>query len=149
MLTTLFDAHLDLAYNALGYDRDLTCSLSEIRLREENLYQAEEVDSSAPACQEHCGTSTVSLPAMRAANIRMCLVTLLARYSQSKAASQMPRRFDLDYAAPAIAEAAAMGQLSYYERLQKQGHIKLVRCRSDLATIRSNPNGPIGCILSM
>jgi membrane dipeptidase len=149
MLTTLFDAHLDLAYNALGYDRDLTCPLSEIRLREAALYQTEEVDPSAPACQEHWGTPTVSLPAMRDANIRMCLVTLLARNSQAKIASHAPRRFDLDYAAPAITEAAAMGQLSYYKRLQIQGHIKLVCCRSELEAICSAPNGPIGCILSM
>ena len=30
----IFDAHLDLAMNALEWNRDLTCTISEIRARE-------------------------------------------------------------------------------------------------------------------
>ena len=86
-MTPLFDAHLDLAYNALCYDRDLTSSLAELRLRETPLSQTDGVDASAPTSQEHWGTITVSLGTMRAANIRVCLATLLARTSNAKALS--------------------------------------------------------------
>jgi membrane dipeptidase len=107
------------------------------------------VDASAPTSQEHWGTVTVSLGAMRAAKIRVCLATLLARSSNAKALSRAPRRFDLDFGSPAITEAATMGQLAYYDRLQKQRHITLVRNHTDLDAAWSNPTGPIGCILSM
>ena len=71
------------------------------------------------------------------------------RTSNAKALSRAPRRFDLDFGSPAITEAAAMGQLAYYDRLQKQRHITLVRNRADLDAAWSDPTGPIGCILSM
>lgn len=145
----LFDAHLDLAYNALCYDRDLTRPLVELRLRESPLNQADDVDPSAPTSTEHWGTATVSLPAMREAQIRVCLATLLARTSQAKTLSRTPRRFDLDFANPTITEAAAMGQLACYDRWQKQRHVQLVRNRADLDATWSDPAGPIGCILSM
>jgi len=148
-LTPLFDAHLDLAYNALGYDRDLTRPLPELRLREALLSRTDRVEASAPTSQEHWGTATVSLSAMRAANIRVCLATLLARTTNAKSLSRAPQRFDLDFGSPAITEAAAMGQLAYYNRMQKQRHITLVLNRADLDAAWSNPEGPIGCILSM
>src|SRR5882672_10349104 len=109
MSIPLFDAHLDLAYNALGYDRDLTRSLADLRRRETLLRPSNCLDTSAPAWQEGWGTAAVSLPAMRSADIRICLGTLLARTSETQALSQVPRRFELDSASPAITEAIAMG----------------------------------------
>lgn len=148
-MTPLFDAHLDLAYNALSYGRDLTQSLTELRQRERKVCQKVAANESTPTFEEHWGTATVSLPAMRAAGIRVCLATLLARTTQENLLTSVPRRFDLDYASPEITEAVALGQLAYYDRLQLQSHISLIRDRADLEEAWYDRSGPIGCILSM
>ena len=64
----LFDAHLDLSWNALSFDRDLTASIDEINARERGM-----TDSPAR------GNATVCLEEMRRGHIAVCVGTLLAR----------------------------------------------------------------------
>lgn len=63
----IFDAHLDLAWNALNWRRDLTKSIAEIRDSERNMNDWRR------------GQNTVSLPELRGAGVAVCLRTVLAR----------------------------------------------------------------------
>ena len=63
----IFDAHLDLAMNALEWNRDLTKSVHQIRESEKEM-----VD------KPDRGKNTVSLDAMRKGNIGICVATQIA-----------------------------------------------------------------------
>ncbi len=148
----LFDAHLDLAYNALGYDRDQSADLDDLRRREGQLTRPS--PRRRAASQMHRGTATVCLPEIRRADLRICLATLLARAPGPKALTCEPPRFQIDHAHQHIAEAAAMGQLAYYHCLQRQGLIQLITNAGQLADLASRdrrryPGQPLGCILAM
>ena len=65
----IFDAHLDLAMNALEWNRDLTLPVSEIREREEGMTD-----------KPDRAKNTVSLQAMRKGNIGLCMATQIARF---------------------------------------------------------------------
>lgn len=143
----LFDAHLDLAWCALYFNRDLTLDVSEIRQRERQM-------NDEPAR----GRNTLSLPELRAAGVRVCVATLLARGGPEQAPRQSYKRTDLDYVNPTHAHAIARGQLAYYEMLEAQGHIRLLRTRDQLdahwsaaqnASTREGIPQPLGVILSM
>ena len=69
----IFDAHLDLSWNALGWNRDLDQTVAEIRLSESGM------DGKAR------GKNTVSLPDMRRGKIGIALATLLARCESQRA----------------------------------------------------------------
>jgi membrane dipeptidase len=147
----LFDAHLDLAYNALGYDREQTADLQQIRQRETELTTPR--DHQRAANQMHRGTATVSLPRMRQAQVHLCLATLLARAPGPTPLDHEPERLSIDHAHPHIAEAAALGQLSYYRRLERAGWIELIHTSKQLRATVENADKqwtrPIGCILAM
>ena len=65
----LFDAHLDLALNGVDWNRDMRCSVDDLRAHERHLGMTEAGRTG----------STLSLPELRAAEIGICLSTLLAR----------------------------------------------------------------------
>ena len=65
----IFDAHLDLAMNAMEWNRDLRLPVKAIRERE--VYLNDKPDR---------GKNTVSFEAMRAGNIGLCMATQIARY---------------------------------------------------------------------
>lgn len=138
----IFDCHLDLAWSAVSFNRDLTRSVDEIRKSEQML-----TDERAR------GRSTVSLPELRQAGVRVCLGTMLARAGPGQIETPAGKRTDLDSAAPSIAYAAAHGQLAYYTLLEKQHHIRVLRTKSDLALHWTDAGedaaAPLGMILSM
>ena len=143
VLRAIFDAHLDLAWNAVSFNRDLTLSVGEIRKRESGM-----------TGERSRGRNTVSLPELRNAGVRVCVATLLARGGPDQAFKANYSRTDLDHACPSIAHAAAHAQLAYYRLLESQGHLRVIRTRSDLAShwkaAREEPtHTPIGIILSM
>src|SRR5512139_1853592 len=109
----IIDAHLDLAWNALQWNRDLQSSVHTIRSRESALTGAGR------------GRGTVALPEMREGRVALCFATLLAR-STGRAAPI------LDYASPVQAYAVAQGQLDYYLALQEAGEIRLIKNLHDL-----------------
>ena len=134
----IFDAHLDLAWNALSFNRDLTLSLT-------NLCNAEEHLTDGP----FRGHATITLPELKAARLRVCVATLLARAGTQVPKQPPVRRVDLDYAHPSIARAHAYGQFGYYLWLEEQGFVRLLRSASDLeAHWKADDNGALGIIAS-
>jgi len=111
----IIDAHLDLSWNALGFDRDLTKPLERINARESHLRDC-------PAR----GHATVSLPELRRGDVAVCLGTLLARSREVKTSPAGPPRIALDHATPEIAYAVAQGQRAYYGLLARQGQLRLI-----------------------
>lgn len=121
MTRPIFDSHLDLAWNALSFNRDLTLEVEEIRRREEGMTD-----------EKSRGHNTLSLPELRKAGVRVCVATLLARGGPDQPRKTAYKRSDLDHANQAIAHAAAHGQLAYYRLLEKRGHVRFIRNRRDL-----------------
>jgi membrane dipeptidase len=109
----IVDAHLDLAWNALQWNRDLQTSVHTIRARESALTGAGR------------GQGTVALPEMRAGRIALCFATLLAR-STGRALQ------NLDYSSPLQAYAVAQGQLAYYRSLEKVREVRLIKNATEL-----------------
>ena len=117
----LIDAHLDLSWNALSCDRDLTETIDVINAREEGM-----TDCRARGC------GVVSLPEMRRGGIAVCLGTVLARSRPDLIPREGPQRVSLDYGSPETAYGMAHGQLSIYRLLQSQGHLKMLGTANEL-----------------
>src|SRR5258708_1098875 len=141
-LRPIFDSHLDLAWSAVSFNRNLTQPLPEIRQSEQGM-----TDERAR------GRNTLTLPELQRAGVRTCVGTLLARGGPEPERRTGFKRTDLDYAAPSIAYAAAHGQLAYYRLLEKQGHVRMIRTAGELAAhwgrAVEDANQPLGFILSM
>ena len=154
----ILDAHLDLSWNAMSYDRDQLLSIGELRAAEERM------------TGKSRGNCTVSLPEMRRGGVAVCLATLLCRAlpaslpemdgnlgsTGERRRGEVILREDLDYANQSIACAAAQGQLAYYRLLEAQGHLRMIRDAAALDAIwaqwergGAGQSAPIGCILSM
>jgi membrane dipeptidase len=139
----MIDAHLDLGWNAVSLDRDLTLSVEEIREQERGMTD-----------DPGRGNSTVTLPELRRAGVAVAVATLLARSGPERMKVPGYKRADLDYAAPPIAFAAAHGQLAYYQLMAAQGHLRFIGTRRELDAhwedYRAQPDRtPLGIILSM
>lgn len=139
----IFDAHLDISWNALSYDRDQTLPIDKLRERDRVM---------AGVSRGNC---TVSLPEMRRGGVGICLATVLARSRPGFVPVKTHERTSIDFANQQIAHATAMGQLSYYNIMQELGQMTMIRTQADLArsakTWRDGQGGnePIGFILSM
>lgn len=138
----IFDAHLDLAWCALQWDRDLTQPLAALRSDE-----AQMTDHRAR------GKATVSLPEMQRGGIGICLGTVLSR---SKPSARKPGGFsrrDLDFNNQTAVSAIGFGQLEYYKLLEASGHITILRTadalRKHAGRWIEQRNGPVGVIIAM
>jgi membrane dipeptidase len=109
----LIDAHLDLAWNALQWNRDLRSSVSVIRKYESGW--------NGPGR----GLGTVALPEMRSGRVALCFATLLARSTGHIVE-------DLDYSSPMQAYGIAQGQLAYYKALDQMGEVCLIKNQNEL-----------------
>ncbi|MCC7355933.1 MAG: membrane dipeptidase [Anaerolineae bacterium] len=112
MLT--IDAHLDLAFNATTFGRDLTRSAREIRR-----YEA---GQPSPV-----GQATVGLPDLVAGEVAVSVATLLALPPRGPMADVVP-----GFRTPQEAEAITLAQLAYYRRLSEAGQIRLIGDRAAL-----------------
>ena len=136
----IIDAHLDLAWNALQWNRNLQDSVHTIRKQESNL--------TGPGR----GQGTVALPEMRKGRVAVCFATLIAR-------STGRIEPNLDYSSPLQAYAAAQGQLAYYQVLSKSGEVRIIRDIVELnehvaqwkkwESDTQNNQPPVGLIISM
>ena len=147
----IIDAHLDIAWNALSYDRDQLLEVGRMR----------EIESGMSG--DSRGNCTVSLPEMRRANVRVCLATILCRSLPDelpeldanigeigdRSHGPVILREDLDFANQTIACAAGQGQMAYYRLLEQQGHVRLIGSRDELDRLWAEPDAPLGVILSM
>lgn len=132
----IVDSHLDLAWCALGWDRDLTKSIEEIRRTEAGMKDF------------HRGHNTVSFPEMRRAEVAVCLATVLARCSERNEPL-------LDYRTREIASAMGEGQVEYYRIMESKGYMRMLRDAAALDAHvaewkRTGGKGtPLGFILAM
>src|SRR5262245_31525385 len=113
----VFDAHLDLAWNAVEWNRDLLRPVTEIRRSEQGIV--------APGR----GLNTVSFPELREGNVAIFIATLLARNLRP---NQVPAFGP--YASMQAAYAAAQGQLAYYRALEQQGALRWIKDAKTLAS---------------
>src|SRR5687768_10241181 len=136
----IIDAHLDLAWNAIQWNRNLQQSVYTIRVQESDLPGAGR------------GQGTVAFPEMRKGGVALCFATLLARST----GHPVP---NLDYSSPLQAYAAAQGQLAYYQALSESGEVLLIKNLTVLSdhilaweqwesnTQKTQP--PLGLVISM
>ena len=137
----IFDAHLDLAWNALDWNRDLRLPAADIRRRE---IQQGMTDKGR-------GDGTVSFPELRRGRVGVFIATLLARLMRPNIIPAVQR-----YESMEAAYAAAHGQMAYYRVLEQQGHLRWIKDWPTLdAHVRAweAPDAagrePLGFILSM
>jgi membrane dipeptidase len=132
----IFDAHLDLAMNAMEWNRDLRWTVEDIRKSEQDL--SDKPDR---------GKNTVSFDAMRQGNIGLCVATQIARYVKPE--NPLP-----GWNSPQQALAQTQGQLAWYKAMEADGFIKQITDKETLnAHLKSweedRENTPIGYILSL
>ncbi len=133
----IFDAHLDLAMNAVEWNRDITQSVADIRAREYG--RTDKPDR---------GQNTVSLPEMRRGRVGLCVATLIARYVAP--GNPLP-----GWHSPEIAWAITQAQRAWYQAMEEAGQMlpitDVASLRRSLALWRDNPgpNTPIGYVLSL
>ena len=131
----IFDAHLDLAWNAIEWNRNLLQPISAIREHERQF----------AGCVP--GDCTISVPEMQAGNVKLVIATLLPRFKRDLA----PLTF---YQSRLSAFGAMQGQLAWYREMCRLGHFREL---SDLETFNDHLqhldsaaiDAPIGFVLSM
>ena len=142
-IPSIIDAHLDLAMNALALNRDLKAPLTVLNERDGRI-----------ADHPMRGRATVSLPELRRAGVRLCCATVLSRLRPELFPQGGFSRLDIDFCAPEIAFSYAASQIAYYELLEAQGDLRVVRTREELeahwqAVGTDGSPAPVGVILSM
>lgn len=113
----LFDGHLDLAMNAMEWNRDLTQSVEDIREREKGKTDLPDR-----------GNGTVSFPAMREGNLGLCMATQIARYV--KKTNSLP-----GWHSPQQAWAMTQAQLAWYKAMEDLGELTPI---TDTATLETH-----------
>ncbi|MBL9210874.1 MAG: membrane dipeptidase [Opitutaceae bacterium] len=136
----IFDVHLDLAWNAIEYNRDQRWTQERLRRRE--IGMTDHVFRSR---------STVCFPEMRRGNVGLCVATQLARYVPYF--GRLP-----GFASPEQAWAETQGQLAWYREMEGCGELVQIRNRTQLdahlatwlgEAPSSATKRPIGYILSL
>lgn len=137
----IVDAHLDLAMNAVEWNRDLTRLLDEIRAGEAHLRD-----------RPDRGRGTVCLPEMRRGRVALCVATQIARLEHDAYSPVFGWR------SPAQAWAMTQAQRAWYEAMEEQGEMVAIRGRGELdahvARWRAADDAlaatlPIGYVLSL
>lgn len=134
----IIDAHLDLAMNAMEWNRNLTRPLQEINGREKGLTD-----------KPGRSNATVSLPELRKGNIGLVVATQIARYVAPD--NPLP-----GWNSPQQAWAQTQAQLAWYKAMEDAGEMKQVNDLNSLENhlaLWNDKDGsdkkPIGYILSL
>jgi membrane dipeptidase len=132
----VFDGHLDLAMNAIEWNRDLTRPIDEIREREHE--RTDKPDR---------GRGTVCLAEMRRGGVGVCVATQIARYVARDSALE-------GWHSPEQAWAMTQAQLAWYRAMEERDELVQIRDREGLdAHLRRfaehGINCPVGYILSL
>jgi len=134
----IIDAHLDLAMNAMEWNRDLRKSLREINERETGMTD-----------KPDRGHATVSFPELRKGNIAVVVATQIARYVA-------PGNPLSGWHSPHQAWAQTQAQLAWYRAMEEAGELRQITSlpglESHLDSWTQADNGtsqPIGYILSL
>jgi membrane dipeptidase len=133
----IIDAHLDLAMNAMEWNRDLRLPVDQIREREKGMTD-----------RPDRGRGTVSLPELRKGGIGLVVATQIARF--------VPPGSPLSgWNSPQQAWAQTQGQLAWYREMEAIGEMVMIRdltgldAHVNLWTLTNNPHAPVGYILSL
>lgn len=135
----IIDAHLDLAMNAMEWNRDLRRSTEEINKREQGLTD-----------KPDRGNAVVSLPALRKGKIGLVVATQIARFVAQ--GNPLP-----GWHSPQQAWAQTQGQLAWYRAMEAEGEMVQI---TDLISLEKHlrlwqddtlpeSSKPIGYILSL
>src|SRR3954451_17086794 len=111
----IMDAHLDLAMNAIEWNRDLTRPIEEIRRREAALTD-----------KPDRGRGTVSFPEMRRGGVGLCVATQIARYVA-------PGSSLSGWHSPEHVWAMTQRHLAWYRGKEECGEIVKIRACAALA----------------
>jgi membrane dipeptidase len=135
----IIDAHLDLAMNAIEWNRDLKTPIQEIRNRERGMTD-----------KPDRAKGTVALPELRKGNIGLVVATQIARYVD--AGNSLP-----GYHSPEIAWGITQAQLAWYRAMEDQGEMIQITNGDQLSSHidlwlnerAADETKPIGYILSL
>ncbi|EON77837.1 Membrane dipeptidase [Lunatimonas lonarensis] len=135
----IIDGHLDLAMNAIEWNRDLRLELSQVRQME--MHMKDKPDR---------GKGTVTLPELRKGKVGIVVATQLARYSPPDSA--LP-----GWNSPQQAWAMTQAQLAWYREMESAGEMRQILTRGDLDEMVAlwedqtvpDADKPIGYILSL
>jgi len=121
------DSHLDLAWSAMDWNRDLTLPVAEIRRLEQEAHPGVKRARlhSVSHTEAAMGTGTVSIPEMRKANMFLALATVLTWV----ASEEDPKR---GYRTMEHAFANGMSHVYYYRALESQGLVRMLSDRKAL-----------------
>ncbi|HWJ91235.1 MAG TPA: membrane dipeptidase, partial [Flavisolibacter sp.] len=131
------DAHLDLAMNAMEWNRDLRLPVRDINERERGMND-----------KPDRGNAVVSLPELRKGNIGLVVATQIARYVAKD--NPLP-----GWNSPQQAWAQSQGQLAWYKAMEEEGEMVQIKDLTGLEKHISNwindPDKmrPVGYILSL
>src|SRR5436190_10895494 len=106
----IFDAHLDLAMNALEWNRDLTLSIDKIREREKGMTD-----------KPDRGRGTVCLSEMGRGGIGLCVATQIARIEHNAYSPVFGWRSQEQ------AWAQTQGQLAWYRTMEETGRMAQIK----------------------
>ena len=131
----IVDSHLDIAYNALEWDRDLLQPIAKIR------------EAEAGMAQKGRGLNVVNFAELRRGGIGLFFVTMGCRLAS------MGKRFS-GVRTQDIAYAKCKGELAYYRLMEAKGVLRQIRDRTELdahlAEWDDDPQAtPLGFVLSM
>src|SRR5690349_14097469 len=110
----IIDAHLDLAMNAMEWNRDLSRPLDEIRQRE--MHMKDKPDR---------GKGTVSIPELKKGRVGLVVATQLSRYTPN--GSSLP-----GWNSPQQAWAMTQAQLAWYKEMEAMGEMVQVTNLAEL-----------------
>lgn len=135
----IIDAHLDLAMNAMEWNRDLKLPVNNLREREKGMKDKPDRER-----------NTVSLPALREGKIGLVVATQIARFVRQ--GSPLP-----GWHSPEQAWAQTQAQLAWYRTMTEEGEMIQVNSISSLESQiklwedneRADRDKPVGYILSL
>lgn len=122
----------------MEWNRDLRVSISELNERESGLTD-----------KPDRGNATITFEELRKGNIGLVVATQIARYVTPQ--SPLP-----GWLSPQQAWAQTQGQLAWYKAMEEDGHLRMIKTKSDLENHlelwnneTQNISKPIGYILSL
>lgn len=131
----IIDSHLDIAYNALEWNRDLLQPITKIR------------ESEAGMPQKGRGVGVVNFEELRRGEIGLFFVTVHCRLSSKGKRFSGVRTQDIAY-------AKCMGELAYYRLMEQKGVLRQVRDLNGLNQHlaqweKDSDSCPLGFVLTM
>lgn len=128
-LPIVVDSHEDIASSVLMLNRDFTSDINTLR--------------STARYIEKEGTPTVCLPELIRGNVRVVFATLWVSPGGYKDSTK------ISYRTAEEAHAQALDQLAYYRKLEKEGRIRIIESKDQLAAHLESKSPEVGFVLLM